>query len=337
MSPTSRASKKKTNKERNKKMPNAIGSNPIQVDPVDQEVLASEVLRKVKPELEAMSPDVLLTVNLDIPTATSTVLGALPEIRAQRAHIERELPNFDLETFDKLEDYTLALNSAHAEYLAATEPSSELRQVVEEATKSREILLADATALVRRGLLDAASIGDLKGPVGFRNLATDVYHLVSAIRGRWTDISSKSAVTPAELERAERLQQRLLRLLGLREQSTPALNASSELRTRAYTRFIQAYDDVRRALGYLRWKSDDVESIAPSLFAGRGKRKGTETPPPATSGTQPATGATALATGTAVNPQGPAAPGAALQGSGPGVANPSPAAVQAGTSDPFLK
>lgn len=42
------------------------------------------------------------------------VLGVLPELRALRAQIADELPRFGLERFDKLEQYTLALNHANA-------------------------------------------------------------------------------------------------------------------------------------------------------------------------------------------------------------------------------
>jgi hypothetical protein len=129
--------------------------------------------------------------------------------------------------------------------------------------------------------------------VGFRNISTDVFHLVEAIRARWTDIESKSAITQQELDRAERLQQRLNRLLGLKDQQTPDINAASEQRRRALTLLLRAYDEVRRAITYLRWKTNDIDDIAPSLFAGRGgRRKSTETTPAVTpaTGTTPTTG-----------------------------------------------
>jgi hypothetical protein len=131
--------------------------------------------------------------------------------------------------------------------------------------------------------------------VGFRNISTDVFHLVEAIRARWTDIESKTAITQQELDRAERLQQRLNRLLGLKDQQTPNINAASEQRRRALTLLLRAYDEVRRAITYLRWKTNDIDDIAPSLFAGRGgRRKSTETTPatPTTPAVTPGTGTT---------------------------------------------
>ena len=50
--------------------------------------------------------------------------------------------------------------------------------------------------------------------------------------------------------------------------------AKGERRVRAYTLFVRAYDQCRRAATYLRWGEEDADEIAPSLFANRGGRKG---------------------------------------------------------------
>ncbi|HEX4334524.1 MAG TPA: hypothetical protein VH062_01350 [Polyangiaceae bacterium] len=49
--------------------------------------------------------------------------------------------------------------------------------------------------------------------------------------------------------------------------------ASSDLRTRAFTLFVNAYDQVRRAVSYLRWDDDDAGTVAPSLYVRRGNGK----------------------------------------------------------------
>ena len=41
-------------------------------------------------------------------------------------------------------------------------------------------------------------------------------------------------------------------------------------RQQAYTLFIRAYNDARRAVSYLRAANDDVEDYAPTLFASKG-------------------------------------------------------------------
>lgn len=42
---------------------------------------------------------------------------------------------------------------------------------------------------------------------------------------------------------------------------------------RAYSLFVRAYDQCRRAVSYLRWEEGDADDEPPSLFANRGPRK----------------------------------------------------------------
>jgi hypothetical protein len=52
-------------------------------------------------------------VNIDPVVAATIVLGLLPELRDLRPQIEKVLPVFDLERFDKLKQYALAFSHAH--------------------------------------------------------------------------------------------------------------------------------------------------------------------------------------------------------------------------------
>jgi hypothetical protein len=96
------------------------------------------------------------------------------------------------------------------------------------------------------------------------------------------------AVQVAELDTAETLADRLLTAVGNREQGPAVVAESAAIRQRAFTLFLQAYDDARRAVAYLRWRREDAATIAPSLYAGRGtgRRKAAPQPepPPATHG-----------------------------------------------------
>ena len=63
--------------------------------------------------------------------------------------------------------------------------------------------------------------------------------------------------------------------LGIREQMPELQAAAARDRQAAYSLFIEAYDEVRAAIAYVRRREDDVDTIMPSLYAGRngGKRK----------------------------------------------------------------
>jgi hypothetical protein len=62
-------------------------------------------------------------------------------------------------------------------------------------------------------------------------------------------------------------------MVGLRAQATASVEAATDARMRAFTLFSRAYADVRRAVAYLRAGEGDAESIAPSLYTGRARKK----------------------------------------------------------------
>jgi hypothetical protein len=216
----------------------------------------------------ALAPQALAVVNLDIPAAVAAVIGAVPKLRAIRAELVAHIVGFDTRCVDRLEDYALGAGYAHAAWLSAAHPPS-LVDLNAEAIAARDTLHYDATALARRGLLDPARLTDLKGIIGYKNVAFDLMGLVQVLRESWPTIASKTAIQPAELERAAEVADRLVAAVGAREQSPSVAQTVSD-RQRAFTLLVDAYDEVRRGVSFLRWHEGDADAIAPSLYAGRG-------------------------------------------------------------------
>jgi hypothetical protein len=232
------------------------------------EALVAESFERVKAELEALELEALPQVNLDVQVAVTTILGALPEIRALRERIVKELPAFDLASFDKLEDYVQALAFAQAKYQFAAQPPGDLEAVSAEAVKLREKLLATAQALALSGLFDKSSLENLKGANGYKNVAQDLQGLSTAMRDSWATIQGKSPLSAEDVEAASRVALRLTRLVGLREQGPALLAAAAELRTRAFALVLHTYEEARLAVAYLRRREGDADTIAPSLYSG---------------------------------------------------------------------
>ena len=65
------------------------------------------------------------------------------------------------------------------------------------------------------------------------------------------------------------LADQLVTAVGEREQAPVIAAEAVRDRHGAFTLFINAYDEVRAAITYIRRKQGDAESIAPSLYAGR--------------------------------------------------------------------
>ncbi|HET9953134.1 MAG TPA: hypothetical protein VFQ61_01450 [Polyangiaceae bacterium] len=248
------------------------GADPS-ADAVGQEQAAIEAVERLRPFYQALPRHELLRINIDIPSAIVTVLGALPQIRKLRPSVCQQTPEHDMRLFDSIEDAALALNELHAQYLLATRPPDGLQQLITEATELRDRLLADVSALTTRGFIDRNDLVELKRTSGHRNLAFDLNLLQLLLRRSWAQIQGKSAVTVSELDRASKLQQRILRVIGERALTTSTITSARDLRQRAFTYFVHAYDQTRRAITYLLWDSPNPSAIPPSLYSGRGNRK----------------------------------------------------------------
>lgn len=285
--------------------------------PVD-ELPFEAAYERLLPEIDAFPDSELITINIDVPSVVTSALGAWPEIAALRGELVAKLQDFNVEQFDKLESYALATGHAHTLYMAASSPAG-LQELGEQVAKARDLLHSDAVALAKRGMIDGTRLKDLKGPPGYKNMAFDTLMLVAMFREKWSELEGKVPLQANELKEAHILAHRLVAAVGVREQAPVQAAATAERRQRAFSLFLKAYDQARRAISYLRWEQGDMESIAPSLYAGRGntKRRGTDdtdapaTPPappapPVAQGTTGGSTATAAQTPIAGLPGGPA-------------------------------
>jgi len=274
---------------------------------VDDEQLAVEAYNRTAAERDALPPEKVQQLNLDVPSAASTVLGALPEILALRSEAEK-VGTFDVTLLDKMEPYTLALFYAYAQDKASSELPDDLQELNTEGMRTRTVLFADTTALVTRGLIPSDSLSEYKGTFGYKLVAADIQLLITVLRNNWAGIEGKCGVTTEELDRAERLSHRMLRVVGLREQAPAASKVTADQRDRAFTLFINCYDEIQRVVSFLRWKEDDVDTIAPTLYAHRPRKARNEPAEPAAA--QPMT------------PPAPASPPAPAQPTGPSPTDP---------------
>jgi hypothetical protein len=246
------------------------------VNELDEEALADQVLERVKADLAALHKDQFLTIDLDIPATVAAVLGVVPDVHSLREQIVKELPSFDIAQFDKLEDYALALSYAHARYLCVTQSPEDLELLSAQASELREKLVAEAKALVDAGLLSGAPLAELPGGSGYKNTATDLRVLTSLLQAAWARIEDETSMTAASLEEASRLATRLLRVAAARGKGPSRVAEAIELRLRAYTALLRAYDDARRAVTYLRSEFGDADMISPSLRPPRPRRRTTD-------------------------------------------------------------
>lgn len=251
---------------------------------------AAEALAAVAPELAALHRDQLAVINIDIPQSVSIALGVIDGLKALRPSVVQKLPEHDIAQYDKLETYALAAWYAHLIYLPPAGPASPLKVLLEEAAPLRANLLGDGEALARRGYLDQALLEEIRAGQGHLDLANDLVALSALFADGWDEIRDRTAATEAEINRAAELGPLILAALGVREHGpAPGPTDAADRRARAFTLFVRAYDQARRAVTYLRWDEGDADSFAPSLYRGRGGRgSGGSTAQTAAAGTEAA-------------------------------------------------
>jgi hypothetical protein len=221
---------------------------------------------RVRDELMALMPSDYVSINTDVPVAVTRVVGACPGIQALRPRVVADLPNLDIARFDKLETYALALGYAHGGYMTASQPAEVLEALNGEGSALRELLVSDAKALASRMLIDGDALKHLKGIKGYRHVAFDLLALARLFHDHWPAIQGKCALQLDDLQRAALLADHIVSAVGHRDQATTTVIEAADMRHRAYTLFVGAYDHVQRAVRFLRWKEKDWETIAPSIY-----------------------------------------------------------------------
>ena len=243
---------------------------------------------RLAPVIRAREND-LLAVNVDVMDAVRTTEGILPKIAAQKEVIAKQLPGFDIQLFADLEDRALALGHAQTVYENALQPPPILQSLSDDAYATYDIVSAEANMLLKRHLLPTQALAKLKGGNGYRNLVDDMFATSEALRSNWGKVSARTTLTLQELDHLENLADQINQALGLREQMPELQAAAARDRQAAYTLFVEAYNEVRASIGYVRRKEDDVDTLMPSLFAGRGGSKKKTTDDPAKPPTTPTT------------------------------------------------
>jgi hypothetical protein len=235
-------------------------------------------------ERAALRRDEVQKVNADVMLTVTIVLGAWPNVRALRERIAYELPRFDLERFDRFEQYVRAFSHAYTACAATGIQEDAFRKPCHAASTTFNQLFADAATLAGRGFISDEPLGRLKRGNGYRRLPRNLLAVVYLLRTNWSALAGKTAATLTELDAAERLGEALLRAIADRGRTPATVVASRDDLERAFTLFVRLYQETRAAVIYVRRKEGDGERILPTIYGGRAKgrkratREATEKP-----------------------------------------------------------
>jgi hypothetical protein len=234
-------------------------------------------LQRLMPRILAVPEEAIRPITVDIATAAPLILGVAGKLAAYRPALAA-LPDFQIALVDSIEELAMATLQAHTDWNAAVTVAGPEAQLLQKVVTLRDQLAADAQSMVLRGMLDKSAIDELKGGNGYRQNAIDLLTLASALRTAWPRIQGRTAVTTDDLDQAETLGAQLLRAVGDRETAESSSAELGLIRARAYTLLLQAYEELRRGLAFVRHYKGDAETIAPSVFGGKKAKSKDEAP-----------------------------------------------------------
>ena len=255
-------------------------TDPVTPSPTPDPLTLKAALDGKRELLTRMTPaEMVPTPGLDASTAAGVVSGCVPRIVEYRDEIAAQFGEQGAAMVDDLPTIAYATMQASIELVAA-DSASDLRGMHESVLEDHRLLVTDADALANRKLIERSRIDAGRSIQGYRNTVTSTLVLVALFREHWSAVAGRTPLTLADLDRIERNAQQMLQRLNEREQGSTRLPAV-ELRARALSMLVRTYGEVRRMLTYVRWWQEDVDSIAPSLWAGRRQRSRNEvvTPP----------------------------------------------------------
>jgi hypothetical protein len=248
---------------------NTPSSTPTTSTATDPEE-CREAFEQLAPAIAAVPAASLMLVNLDVPSAVTTALGAATKLTDMEPELAAALPSVPRDHGRRVRAAALALMHTHVAHQVFVQPEEDFQKRLGHAQELRTKFYADISAAIARGVIDPKSVDEYRGTVGYKVVANDLMITTQIVRAHWPSLAGRTFITEQELDEAETLGAELLTSIGQREQAPLRTTQASLTRQRAFTLFVNTYAEARRTVQYVRFHEGDADSIVPSLYAGRG-------------------------------------------------------------------
>ena len=149
-----------------------------------------------------LRPADLRPVNVRSVRTAQKVRSRLPRLRSLADDLTHALPTLDQRLFHKLQDCALFLIVTDARHAARQAEEGATPSVLEQATKIRKVLIADAAALCARGYLKPSEVSKVKFLTGYESTSRDLDTLGAVLRRALPKIDGKSAVIINDVDQA---------------------------------------------------------------------------------------------------------------------------------------
>jgi len=228
--------------------------------------------------IQQVPPEDLILLNRDVSSLVSLV-RTVKKRTAPFAGAIASLPMTDHVLVDRMGDLAEGLSYIHSRVTSGTRRVIEIAPLAEEAETLLAIFTGEFKMLSLRKVIPEASIPALDSTRGYKPLATNLRSVATFAQDHWANIEPRCSLAAEDIKRAVFLHGEILDAIGERTNDDKESIALVLLRNQTFTLLVQAYDELRRAIAYIRHKEGDADLLVPSLYARSGqsrKEDGTE-------------------------------------------------------------
>lgn len=237
-----------------------------------------EALDAERADLLAMREEhILRDARLDFAAAASVAEASMELLAPFRAPLAEQFGPVANATLDATIRAARAVKQANIE-VQRVQSGTDLTELGKEVARHHLLLITDAQSLVNRGLIPEAELAPARDTHGYQATVLSVGVLVSTLQAYWPTIEGQTPLKKDDISRAMQAAERLSATLQNRDHGV-ARSPALELRTRALSKLLRTYDEVRRMMTFLRWHQDDADTFVPSLWAATRGRRRTEISP----------------------------------------------------------
>lgn len=251
----------------------------------DRAESAAQSFVKVEGEILALPEGQIGRVTADVAQSSAIALGALPNLMRLKPEFSAFADSdYFIKKVDMLQDYAMAAFYAHVRTLPGS-TEKEVLQLLERGKPIRENLLKVAEAFVGFGIFDATLVQSIRAGQGNLDTAKDLVALATLFNANWEKVQGKVPFDLTMVEEAGSVGANLLHAIGITEIGDVRNDKTHDwlsLRARAFRLLVNEYEEIRRAVAFLRWHHGDAIAFTPSLHSGIKKTLSGK----ATSGTQ---------------------------------------------------
>jgi hypothetical protein len=226
---------------------------------------------RLLPRIVAVPKHRLRPLNVDVSTIASRIYGAVRHFPTF-AETLAKLPDYRFDVVAELRDLVGALLYVDSLVRITHASVGALPELLARAMQLRELLIADVHTLIARKVLPPESLDHLTGRTGAVRVGGDLGVLGAIFAKSWDRIEGRCGTTKEEVHEANRLSTALTMAAAERSNADRPRKEVVRIRVQTFTLVVDAYNEYRRGMHFLRAPYGDGERLVPSLWKGRGGR-----------------------------------------------------------------